>query len=101
LVIDSLIFAHASILILLGNKIYILLIWAGGLVTCLNNNDKSVIDLLRRRMETHPDKPMHYYGTPYTPTQMIDEIKRGTSVGKEVVRAQLEMYTNMDYKHTR
>ena len=50
-------------------------------MTCLNNNDKLVIDLLRRRMETHPDEPMHYYGTPYTPAEVIEEIKRQTDEG--------------------
>jgi len=51
----------------------------------MNNNDKMVIELLRRRMETHPDESMTYYGTPYTPGEMIEEIKRGTKEGKTLV----------------
>jgi len=36
-------------------------------------------------METHPDEPMQYYGTPYTPAEMIEEIKQGTKEGKALV----------------
>jgi len=68
------------------NKTYILPPKAGGLVARMNNNDKLVIDLLRRRMETHPNEPMNYYGTPYKPAEMIDEIERQTEAGKGLVK---------------
>ena len=52
----------------------------------MNNNNKLVIDSLKRRMETHPDEPMHYYGKPYTPAEMIEEIERQTEEGKALVQ---------------
>lgn len=56
----------------------------------MNNNDKLVIDLLRRRMETYPNEPIHYYGTPYTPAEMIEEIKRGTKEGEALVKEMVD-----------
>ena len=55
-------------------------------MSCMNNNEKKVIDMLRRIMDTHPDEPMQYYGTPYTPSERIDEIERKTEAGKSLVK---------------
>jgi len=58
----------------------------------MNEREKLIIDQLKYRMETHPDEYMLYKGIPYKPAQMIDEIKRGTKVGKELVREMTNRY---------
>ena len=58
----------------------------------LNEQEKMLIDQLRFRMETHPDEPMLYKGIPYTPAQMIEEIKKGSSTGKGLVQEMMNKY---------
>ena len=58
----------------------------------MNNNNKMVIEQLRLRMETHPDEPMLYRDIPYTPAQMIEEIQKGTSTGKGLVKEMMKKY---------
>jgi len=51
----------------------------------MNEKEKMIIELVNQRKLTHPDEPMLYKGTPYTPDQIIAEIKQRTPVGKTVV----------------
>jgi len=58
----------------------------------MNEREKLIINQLSLRMETNPGEHMLYKGIPYTPAQMIDEIKRGTKVGKELVNEMTNRY---------
>jgi len=51
----------------------------------LNEKAKLILEQLIQRKQTHPDDHMLHRGTPYTPDELIKEIKLGTKTGKTVV----------------
>ena len=51
----------------------------------MNDHEKLVINQLQLRMESNPEDYMMYQGIPYTAAQLIEEIKKGSKVGKTLV----------------
>ena len=51
----------------------------------MNEKSKLILEQLIQRKQTHPDVHMLFRGTPYTPDELIKEIKLGSRIGNEVV----------------
>ena len=58
----------------------------------MNDHEKLVINQLQLRMESNPEDYMMYQGIPYTTAQMIEEIKKGSKVGKTLVSEMTTQY---------
>jgi hypothetical protein len=57
----------------------------------LNEKEKLIIKKLEERMATHPDEKMAYKDQSYAPAEMIEEIEKGTEIGKSVVKEVLNI----------